>query len=163
MSVSLTRGNPLDKRLIEIWRHMHARCENPKHKFYKYYGGRGVKVCEEWFSFVYFAAWAIQNGYEDKLELDRIDANGNYEPSNCRWITHKAQMNNRRSGEKVAIGKVTKSFSIRQRNKKFEYRINIYTQDGKRKQVTKCGFATRQEAIIAGRKKQKELWTQNEF
>lgn len=163
MAVSLTRGNPLDRRLIEIWRHMHARCENNKHVRYKDYGGRGIKVCDEWFSFVYFASWAINNGYEDKLELDRIDPNGNYEPSNCRWITHKAQMNNTRRGEKVVFEKVTKSFSIRQRNKKFEYRINVYTPDGKRKQVTKCGFATRAEAAKAGRKKQLELWTQNEI
>jgi len=156
----IMRGHPLDKRLYEIWRHMHARCENKTHVAFKSYGGRGIKVCKEWDSFVYFAIWAVENGYKDKLTLDRINPNGNYEPSNCRWTTIEIQMNNRRNSEKVIIDHVTKSFSVRKRNKKYEYRLNAKTPDGKRIQITKCGFNTRAEALKAGRQKQIELWTQ---
>lgn len=75
-------------RLHEIWNSMKKRCNNPNHRFYKYYGGKGVKVCTEWEeSFAAFQQWALSNGYEDHLTIDRIDSSGNYEPGNCQWIT----------------------------------------------------------------------------
>lgn len=151
MNIGLRTGNPLDKRLFEIWRKMHYRCRNPKHKSYKNYGGRGITVCEEWNSFVYFVLWAINNGYKDNLTLDRIDNDKNYEPSNCRWVTMKEQMNNRRIGEHVIINGNTKSFSIRQRNQRWEYRVELPRENGKRVQVSKCGFKSKQEAIIAAK------------
>jgi hypothetical protein len=83
-------------RICKIWYGMLDRCQNEKHKFYFRYGGRGIKVCDEWrLDVATFYNWAIQNGYSDSLTLDRIDVNGNYEPSNCRWATWEQQNNNK--------------------------------------------------------------------
>ena len=84
-------------RLYRIWSNMKNRCTNPNADNYLFYGGRGIKVCDEWRDdFIPFRDWAIANGYTDKLTLDRIDNDGNYEPSNCRWETHLHQCNNTR-------------------------------------------------------------------
>lgn len=78
-----------EKRLYRIWRCMIGRCSG-RHKNYfslTYYYNRGIRVCEEWNNdFSVFEHWALSNGYEDSLSIDRIDPDGNYEPSNCRWI-----------------------------------------------------------------------------
>lgn len=84
----------MKERLYSIWHNMKTRCYNPNAEHYAYYGGRGVSVCEEWRnSFQAFFEWAMANGYDDKLTLDRIEASGNYEPSNCRWVDMFTQNN----------------------------------------------------------------------
>ena len=74
-------------RIYSIWSCMKQRCYNDSHTAWKWYGGKGIKVCSEWLDFDTFNSWALKNGYNDKLTIDRIDADKNYEPSNCQWIT----------------------------------------------------------------------------
>lgn len=95
-------------RLYRCWQAMKTRCGNPKAKGYENYGGRGIKICDEWEnSFEEFAKWAMANQYTKYKTLDRIDNNGDYQPSNCRWATKKEQANNQRSNRFLAINGVT--------------------------------------------------------
>lgn len=84
-------------RLYAIWTSMKRRCYNPHDKSYqKWYGAKGIKMCDEWKNdFMSFHDWSISNGYNDTLSIDRIDCNGNYEPSNCRWVTSQVQAINK--------------------------------------------------------------------
>ena len=86
---------------------MKHRCNDPKNMMYKNYGGRGIKVCDEWLnSFDAFDTWAESAGYVEGLSIERIDVNGNYEPSNCKWITKKQQYLNRTDSHRItAFGK----------------------------------------------------------
>lgn len=95
-------------RLYEVWHGMKARCYRPTHPHYQNYGGRGICVCPEWLnSFETFAEWAISHGYQEHAQkgactLDRIDPDGNYEPSNCRFADLYVQQNNRRDNRAKA-------------------------------------------------------------
>lgn len=82
-------------RLYRTWLNMKRRCDNKRSDKYKYYGARGIVVCDEWLhDFRAFHDWAINNGYRDDLTIDRIDVDGNYEPSNCKWVDQKTQTRN---------------------------------------------------------------------
>lgn len=89
-------------RLYPVYRTMLARCGNPNNHEYHNYGGRGIEVCEEWKnSFSAFQKWALENGYDETAKrgdctIDRIDVDGNYEPSNCRWVDLVVQARNKR-------------------------------------------------------------------
>lgn len=92
------------KKLQNVRACMVQRCCNPKNKGYRNYGGRGIAVCEEWASdSKAFIAWALANGYEPGLSIDRIDNNGDYSPDNCRWATRKQQSNNTRKNILINI------------------------------------------------------------
>lgn len=92
---SITHGET-GSRLYNIWRGMLRRCYEPNIDSYRYYGQRGVVVCDEWHRYEPFAEWARANGYNDDLTIDRFpDRHGNYTPTNCRWATHSQQAINR--------------------------------------------------------------------
>lgn len=93
-----------NRRIYKIWHHMVDRCRNPKVEKFHCYGGRGIKVCEEWkTSFPSFLAWARTSGYESHLTIERKDVNGNYEPSNCCWATWEEQHNNKRTNRVLSF------------------------------------------------------------
>ena len=94
-----------NSKLYQILYNMHLRCEKNSTKEYEIYGARGIKVCPEWSmeNVQSFYDWAFANGYKEGLQIDRIDVNGNYEPSNCRWVTHKENARNTRTNRLVTV------------------------------------------------------------
>ena len=101
----------INKRLHMCWCQILQRCKNPKNGNYKYYGARGITVCNEWMEYKVFYEWALQNGYKDTLSIDRIDVNGNYEPSNCRWATDTQQARNKTNNLYLTVNGETKTLS----------------------------------------------------
>lgn len=99
-------------RLYNEWQNMKARCYRKSTKQFYNYGGRGIVVCDEWKnSYEKFRDWALANGYNNNLTLDRINVDGNYEPDNCRWITNKDQQNNRRDNRLLTCDGETKTMA----------------------------------------------------
>lgn len=96
ISICNQKHNSYNTRLYKIWAGMKQRINNNKRECFKDYGGRGISYCEEWELFENFKSWALSNGYKDNLTIDRINNNGNYEPSNCRWTTRTIQNRNTR-------------------------------------------------------------------
>lgn len=136
-------------KLYDIWIGMKERCENRNHKYFADYGGRGIKVCPEWQEFIPFMEWSYKNGYDENAKrgdctIDRKNVNGNYEPSNCRWVNMKTQSRNRRNtliieynGRKEVLSKLcedmginyTKVRSRMQRGRTFEEAIKDIDKD----------------------------------
>lgn len=106
---SLTTHGLSKTRIYHCWQTMKNRCTRESNRFYKNYGGRGIKVCDRWLeSFENFYE-DMASTYMDHLELDRIDVNKNYEPNNCRWITHKQQQRNKRTNHLFTNNGITKT------------------------------------------------------
>lgn len=108
-------------RLYKIYQGMKARCYRETTPNYSSYGGRGITICREWLDdFTNFYEWAITNGYQEGLSIDRIDNNGNYEPKNCHWTNAEGQANNRRTsryilvnGENMTVSEFAKKYEIK--------------------------------------------------
>lgn len=99
-------------RLYHIWADMKSRCTNQNNPYFYRYGGRGITIYEEWCdSYVMFKEWALQNGYQKDLTLDRKNNDGNYEPSNCRWVNMSIQQNNKSSNKLLTYNGQTKTIS----------------------------------------------------
>ena len=119
-------------KLYRVWHCMKCRCLNKNDKRYNSYGGRGIKICKEWENDFYsFYKWSIQNRYKEGLSIDRIDNNGNYEPSNCRWVDKNTQNNNTRrnvfieyKGKKQTVSQWAKEIGIG--HDTIKYRLNKY-------------------------------------
>lgn len=117
-------------RLYCIWGGMKARCLNLNSPDYKHYGGRGIKVCDEWLGYVNFRDWSLSNGYSDELGIDRIDNNGNYEPNNCRWVTVTINNRNKRTAifnvdEVIELRKICKFGGVTQVRIAKAYNIGV--------------------------------------
>lgn len=103
MSAGNVKHGGRNDRLYKVYSNMKNRCYNQNSADYFYYGARGIRICDEWLDdYTSFKSWAYKNGYDEnadrfKCTIDRIDVNGNYEPSNCRWVDMKTQSQNRRN------------------------------------------------------------------
>lgn len=99
-------------KLYAVWSCMKERCNNPNNKNYNDYGGRGIKVCDEWNNdYSLFKEWAYCNGFCEGLSIDRIDVNKGYSPDNCRWVDYTTQANNRRNSIYLSYNGETKTLS----------------------------------------------------
>jgi hypothetical protein len=98
--------------LYNVWENIKKRCFHPNNPSYKYYGGRGIMMCDAWCKdFQVFYDWCMANGWEKGLQIDRKDNDGNYEPSNCRCVTHLANNRNKGNNVYVEMGNVRKSLA----------------------------------------------------
>ena len=130
-------------RIYKIWSDIKSRTLNHKHKAYQDYGGRGIIICDEWKNdFMSFYKWAMENGHSKELSIDRIDNDGNYEPSNCRWATRVIQQRNQRIKRNNTSG--YKGCSFDRGLKKYRAYIRV---DGK--QIYLGSFKTAEDGAIA--------------
>lgn len=109
-------GKSDHKKLYSVWLNMRNRCYRVKGSDYHNYGGRGITVCDEWLnSFVRFRMWALINGYKEWLQIDRVDNDGNYEPSNCRFVTGAVNAQNRSDGvlDEYKVAEIRKMYAAK--------------------------------------------------
>lgn len=115
-------------REYNIWRLMKRRCYNKNDSHYYAYGGRGIKVCDEWLSSDGFLSWAYENGYADDLELDRIDADEDYSPQNCRWITKSENSKRKRSPYSLPESRIKVAHAIWEECKALGVKMDNYEE-----------------------------------
>lgn len=108
----LTKHGDSGTRLYDIWCAIKGRCYNESHKDYQDYGGRGIAMCDEWKNnYIAFRDWALSNGYQENLTIDRIDVNKNYELDNCRWIAKSEQNSNKRNNHLITYNGETRTLT----------------------------------------------------
>ena len=137
-----------EERLYRVWKSMKGRCNCANDKRYAYYGGKGIKVCDEWNDYQNFKEWALKNGYDENAEkgkctIDRIDYNGNYCPENCRWVDIQTQANNTSRnhyidfmGNKVTIAEFSRIMHIKPTTA--WYYINKYEREKEEQTYSWC-------------------------
>lgn len=140
-------------RLYHAWSEMIRRC-NGNCTNRQYYGDKGILCCDEWKSFDAFADWAISNGYQPGLEIDRIDSDKDYFPENCRWVTHKANSRNRKARSNNTTG-VAGVYERKLKGGGTSYRASIATDNGK---INLGTFRTIDEAAEARREAELKYW-----
>ena len=145
---SNSKHNDCGTRLHIEWLNMKSRCNNPHNKYYYLYGARGIIICKEWNkNYLTFKKWALNNGYTDKLTIDRINVDDNYSPENCRWATWKQQANNTRRTRKYTFGGTI--LSIKEWSELFNINYGTFKDriDKRKWEFYKClGFTTREQA-----------------
>lgn len=137
----MKKHNLSNTRIYGVWEGMVSRTQNPNNRAYKWYGGRGIKLYEDWKTFINFYNWAMSSGYKDELTIDRIDNDGNYEPGNCRWVTYTENRKNvgRKRNKKPDWGVI---------NTKYGYATQIWNKQTQK--LDRFGlFKTKEEAITA--------------
>lgn len=106
-----------NNRIYHIWNGIKDRCNRPTNHAFKYYGGRGITLCDAWLDFEAFMSWAFSHGYDTNLTIERIDVNGNYEPENCKWISLPDQAMNTRKTHYITIGEETLPLTMWEKRK----------------------------------------------
>jgi hypothetical protein len=109
VAACLTTHGKSGTKIYIVWNGIKTRCENKRSAAYKDYGGRGIKLCEEWHDFSSFLAWAESHGYTDGMQIDRIDVNGDYCPENCRFVSRLENANNKRNNKRITHNGETKT------------------------------------------------------
>ena len=112
-----------NKSIYWAWKSMKQRCQNPKCKAYHNYGARGISVCEEWQKFEPFCSWALENGYQKGLDLDRIDNDSGYSPDYCRWTDRRTNTLNRRCTVNLTVNGITKPCTMWEREAGIPYGV----------------------------------------
>lgn len=130
-----------NRRLFDVWNNMIQRCENSKNNSFENYGKRGIKVCKEWHDLKTFIDWAKSTGYEERdinnrsnvLSIERINVNGNYEPSNCKWIPVREQAWNKRNSKKMCRKEAAMNIDdYKPVNNVIRYTVVFYEEPSKR-------------------------------
>lgn len=149
MTESEESENRLRRKLYSVWAGMKNRCDNPNNPAYSRYGGRGIRVCPEWYDFETFYIWALQSGYvyerggvndsTNRWSIDRINVNGNYCPANCRWTDRAGQMHNTRGARFILLeGKYVDLFTVSaQLNIPVEYLARYFKQGASLEEIVK--------------------------
>ena len=141
-------------KIYKVHSGMTQRCNNPHNSAYKYYGARGISVCKEWLRFESFYEWAINNGYKDGLTIERINVNGNYEPSNCKWIPQREQFYNMRKtkfvnlyGKRISLSEIKYKLNIKSGILEYYFirygndRVVSYLENKYYKELVTIGFS----------------------
>lgn len=126
-TAQIERHGKSKTHLYGVWQAMKDRCWNPNNPSYARYGGRGISFCDEWQSFTQFEQWALANGYERGLEIDRINNDGDYTPDNCRWVKHRINLCNTHRKRTIIVGGEEKPLAQVAYENGFSYN-DVYSQ-----------------------------------